>query len=406
MSLNTNANYTFNGTTAQVTGVLLPATVKDLVINNNAGVTLSDDVQVNAALNVNSGDLLLNGKTITLGSSATLTETPGNTVTGLSGFITTTRTLNAPQGVNVGGMGAMITSLSNLGVTTIERHHFIPQGNNNQGILREFNITPTNNSGLNATLRFYYDESELNGIPEANLTLFKSPSGLINTWNNVGGIVNTANNYVELSGIGDFSYWTLGNVDAPIPVELTSFSASTDGKFVTLNWGTASEINNKGWEIERRIKNNENDFTNWTIAGFVDGYGNSLNSRSYSFNDKNITTGIFQYRLKQIDYDGKYSFSNIVEVEVNLPDEFALFQNYPNPFNPETIIRFEVPVTAFVNLTIYNAVGELISVLVNKQMERGVYLWKFDAGNLPSGIYFYRLSSGDQIFTKKMILIK
>jgi hypothetical protein len=405
-SLSTSANFIFNGTAAQIAGSLLPATVNDLTVDNNAGVTLNANVQVDGNLNVMDGDLNLNGNIITLGTSATLNETSGNTVTGTSGKIMITRDLNAPLGINVGGLGAMVTSSADLGSTLVERYHSAGTGLGNEGILRQFNIVPGNNSGLDATFRFYYDESELNNIPEANLTMFKSPNGVNNTWNGVGGTVNTTDNYVELSGIGDFSYWTLGDVNNPIPVELTSFSASTDEKFVALNWVTASEINNYGWDIERRIKNDENNFSDWIKAGFVKGSGNTIESVSYTFSDKNITSGVFQYRLKQIDFDGTFTYSNIAEVEINGPTEFALFQNYPNPFNPETVIRFEVPVTAFVNLTVYNAIGEKVATLINQQMERGVYLWNFNAGDYPSGIYIYRLNTGDQIFTKKMVLIK
>jgi len=218
--------------------------------------------------------------------------------------------------------------------------------------------------------------------------------------------VNSKFNYVVLSGIGDFFYFTLGDVNNPLPIELTSFIASADGKFVTLNWITASELNNQGWDVERRIKNDKNNFSDWIKNGFVKGSGNTTESVSYTFSDKNVTSGIFQYRLKQIDFNGTFAYSNIVEVEINGPTEFALFQNYPNPFNPETVIRFEVPVTSFVNLTVYNAVGEKVATLINQQMEGGVYLWNFNASNYPSGIYIYRLNAGDKVFTKKMMLIK
>ncbi len=405
-SLSTAGNYTFNGTAAQITGSLLPSTINDLTVNNALGVTLSADVQVDGNLNVNDGDLDLNGNTITLGTAGMLNETAGNTVTGSTGKIMTTRDLNAPAGVNVGGLGAMLTSSSNLGSTMVERYHSAGTGLGNEGIFRQYNIVPTNNSGLNATLRYYYDESELNGISEADLTMFKSPAGANNTWTGVGGTVNIADNYVELSSINDFSYWTLGDLNNPIPVELSSFAASTDGRFVTLTWQTATETNNHGWDVERRVMINENNFSDWTKAGFVEGSGSTTESVSYTFSDKNITSGVFQYRLKQIDFDGTFSYSDIAEVNVNGPTEFALFQNYPNPFNPSTVIRFEIPEATFVNLKIYNAVGEEVATLINEQMESGVYLWNFNAANLPSGIYIYRLNAGDKLFTKKMMLIK
>ncbi len=404
-NLDPAANYMFNGTAAQATGTLLPATVNDLTINNSNGVTLSGDVEVDGNLNVNSGNLDLNGHTITLGSSAMLNETAGNTVMGSSGMIKTTRDLNAPAGVNVAGLGAMLTSSANLGSTVIERFHSAAAADGNESILRQYRISPANNSGLNATLRFYYDESELNGIAEADLALFKSPDGT-NSWVNNGGTVNATDNYVELAGIGSFSYWTLADVGHPLPVELVSFTAVSDGKFVTLNWTTASELNNQGWNIERRVKNKENNFSEWSKVGFVAGTGNNTSIVVHSFKDQSVSSGSYQYRLKQIDLDGSFAYSKTVEADVNMPTEFALYQNYPNPFNPETVIRFEIPVTSFVNLTIYNALGEKVATLINQQMDRGVYRWNFNASNYPSGVYIYRLNAGDQLFTKKMMLLK
>jgi hypothetical protein len=405
-TLDPAANYSFNGTAAQVTGALLPSSVNDLNISNAAGVTLTADVSINGELNLDDGNLFLDGNIINLGSTGTLNETDGNTVTGSSGKIIATRDLNSPAGENVGGLGAMITSSANLGSTLVERYHSSAVGGGNQGILRQFNIEPANNSALDATLRLYYDESELNGIAEANLTMFNSPDGTVDSWEAAGGTANETDNYVEVSGIADFSYWTLGDANNPIPVELTSFSATSDGRFVTLNWVTATEVNNQGWNIEKRIKNSEDNFGEWSVAGFVNGVGNATESVSYSFIDKNVTSGILQYRLKQIDFDGTFNFGQIVEVEINGPVEFAMFQNYPNPFNPETMIRFELPMAAFVNLTIYNAVGETVATLVNEQMESGVYLKSFNASKYPSGVYIYRLNAGGQIFTKKMSLIK
>jgi hypothetical protein len=352
------------------------------------------------------GDLLLNGNTLTLGPAAILSETPGNTVTGTTGKISTIRDLNAPAGDNVGGLGAMLTSSVNLGSTLIERIHSFAVGNGNQGIYRQFNIEPTNNTSLNATLRFYYDESELNNIAEANLVLFNSATGNDNTWSGAGGTVNTTNNYVELSGINNFSHWTLGDSNSPIPVELTSFTANVSENGVVLNWKTATETNNSGWNVQRQ-QIIEGQQPTWQRIGFVDGSGSSTSSKEYCFKDNNLSSGKYQYRLQQVDYDGTLNYSDVIEVESNLlPDEFALYQNYPNPFNPSTIIKFDVPSSSFVNISIYNTIGERIATLVNKQMEAGVHFTRFDASNMPSGIYIYRLTAGNIVFTNKMMLIK
>ena len=140
ITLSTSANYTFNGNSAQFTGNTLPFTVNGLTINNSAGVTLSHSLDVNGNLNVNNGDLFLNGYNIFIGSNGTLNETPGNTVTGPSGMISAIRDLNAPNGVNLGGLGVMFTSTDNLGITLVDRFHSPGTGNGNQGILRQYSI--------------------------------------------------------------------------------------------------------------------------------------------------------------------------------------------------------------------------------------------------------------------------
>jgi hypothetical protein len=405
ITLSTSGNYGYNGSVAQVTGSLVPVNVNDLIVDNNLGVTLSSGMVANGVVSVLDGDLDLNGNNLVLGPSAMLVETTGNTVKGTSGMIATVRDLNAPSGVNAAGLGAMITSAANLGSTVVERTHAAGTGLGNEGIFRMYNIAPANNSGLNATLRLYYDESELNSIPENRLTMFKSPTGANNTWNGVGGTVNTSDNYVELTGINDFSYWTLGDSDNPLPVELVAFNAVADNGNVILNWTTASEINNQGWDIERR--STETNSSEWSKIGFVNGSGNSSASVSYSFVDGNLSFGLHNYRLKQIDFDGTVSYSNTVEVDLGIgPVEFALNQNYPNPFNPSTVISFDLPQSEFVNLSVYNILGEKVATLINSQMEQGRYHQEFDASHLTSGVYIYRLTAGNVVFTRKMMLTK
>ena len=404
ITLSTAANYTFNGTAAQVTGALLPATMNDLTIENTAGVTLTAGNTINGTLSVNAGDLDLNGNTITLGTTAVIAETPGNTVVGSSGLISTARLLNAPSNNNVAGLGAMLTSSADLGSTVIERMHYAAVGNSNVGIFRQYKIEPTNNAALDATLRLYYDESELNGISEAELRLFKSLSGANDTWVGMGGTVNESENYVELTGVNSLSYWTLADVNNPIPVELISFNANIVNGVVNLAWTTATELNNSGWDIERKSEVVKSD--TWNKIGFVSGVGNSTEVRNYSFNDESTLTGKFSYRLKQIDLDGAISYSNLIEVLVNAPDKFELHQNFPNPFNPETVIRFDIPSSTFVELSVYNLIGEKVATLVNENLEQGVYTRNFVGNNLPSGAYIYRLTAGSLSITKKMTLIK
>ncbi len=212
------ANYEYKSSHAQQLGDGLPSTVKGFAVNNPTGIILDRNLTVNGSLQIINGDLDLNGNTITLGSNAELHETLGNTVVGTSGKLTITKDIGTPSGTNAGGLGAVLTSSANLGNTTIERTHAPGTGQGNQGIKRVFHITPANNSGLNATLGFYYDESELNNIPESELKFFKSPTGANNSWFSMGGTVNTAENFVQVSGLNDFSYWTLAGINSPLPV--------------------------------------------------------------------------------------------------------------------------------------------------------------------------------------------
>lgn len=186
-----------------------------------------------------------------------------------------------------------------------------------------------------------------------------------------------------------------------IPVELLSFAGSVSGGTVKLNWATATETNNFGFEVER---NNGNGI--WEKAGFVKGKGTTTERNDYSFTDEGIPAGKYQYRLKQMDNDGTASFSEVVNIDLTLPDKFALDQNYPNPFNPSTIIRFSLPVSEMVSLVVYNSSGEKVETLLNKQMEAGYHSLLFDASRLSSGIYLCELRAGKFVSVNKMLLVK
>jgi hypothetical protein len=192
-----------------------------------------------------------------------------------------------------------------------------------------------------------------------------------------------------------------------VPVELVSFSYEINEKNdVTLSWITATETNNWRFEIERKTVNYQ-----WEKIGFVDGYGTTIKPQFYSFIDESLQTGKYQYRLKQIDYDGSFEYSDIVVVEIGIPNEFTLEQNYPNPFNPTTKIKFSIPFVetrdrVSVQLKVYDVLGNEVATLVNEEKPAGSYEVEWYATGLPSGIYFYQLTVGSFIDTKKMILLK
>ncbi len=192
----------------------------------------------------------------------------------------------------------------------------------------------------------------------------------------------------------------------PLPVELASFVVSISQSNVKLNWQTATEVNNYGFEVERSSVNGNQSSVNWEKVGFVNGHGNSNSVKQYSYIDNTITNGSYSYRLKQIDNTGNYEYSKVVEVSLMKPMEFSLGQNYPNPFNPSTAIKFSLPMDSKVVLDVYNTIGQKVSELVNAQMSAGNHEVNFNASELSSGIYIYRLTTGKFTSTKKMILMK
>ncbi len=186
-----------------------------------------------------------------------------------------------------------------------------------------------------------------------------------------------------------------------VPVELTSFNVSADKGAVSLTWQTATETNNKGFDIERKAGNGE--FKN---VGYVAGHGTTTEPKSYTFIDNNVKSGNYAYRLKQIDLNGTSGYSKEVEVKVVAPAEFSLQQNYPNPFNPTTLIQYSIPSDLHVALNIYNLLGQKVTTLVDGMQKAGQHEVNFNASNLASGVYFYKLEAGQQSSIKKMILMK
>jgi hypothetical protein len=207
------------------------------------------------------------------------------------------------------------------------------------------------------------------------------------------------------------TYTALGGV---IPVELTGFTAEMSNGLVALNWQTATETNNRGFEIQRKTGN-----YNWQTVGFVSGKGTTTQMSHYTYSDNPVgVTNLSKitYRLKQLDYDGKVNYSKEINVEfTGAPKTFSLDQNYPNPFNPATVIRYAVPTESKVRVVVYNVSGEVVKELVNEVQSAGFHESTFSSNsgtNLSSGIYFYSIEAtplnGNNAFkqTKKMILLK
>jgi len=213
--------------------------------------------------------------------------------------------------------------------------------------------------------------------------------------NDLFGAATTDEMYVD-----DFSLCS--EMQPIIPVELTSFTGNVNNLGqVVLNWETATEVNNQGFEIERRTETSE-----FRTVGFVEGYGTTTEPRSYIYTDVTAENGINYYRLKQVDFNGTYAYSEVVEIDVTGPLTFDLAQNYPNPFNPSTSIKYSIPESGNIRLSVFNIVGEEVAVLAEGFSQAGSFEVTFDASNLSTGVYLYKLQSANSVQTKKMMLLK
>jgi hypothetical protein len=214
------------------------------------------------------------------------------------------------------------------------------------------------------------------------------------TWGNIQTCIAAAGTAQNFALYGDV-----------VPVELASFTASADYGVVNLNWSTATETNNQGFEVQR---SESGEFV--TIA-FVEGHGTTTQTQNYSYTDRNVNVGAYSYRLKQVDFDGTFEYSGIVEVDVPAPAVFSLDQNYPNPFNPSTMISFRLAVDSKVSMTVFNVLGQEVASLLNGNLSAGSHQVTFDATSLNTGVYMYRIEAAgidgtNFVDVKKMILTK
>lgn len=268
-------------------------------------------------------------------------------------------------------------------------------------------------TAINADLKFYVSDLPENSVAEGASTvkLYKRETfgsgdfsfvGTL-TYHDNGTSGNQSDDWLEYDGVTGFSEYVMASNDSPLPVELKSFTATVKGNKVALNWATATEVNNYGFQVEREKLQDENG---WEEIGFVQGHGNSNSVKYYSYIDNPFEKGSYSYRLKQIDLDGAFKYSDIVSVDLGSITKFALKQNYPNPFNPTTEISFDVPKESRVKLSVYNALGQKVADLLNEKLSAGTHRVRFDGSKLTSGIYFYKMQSAGFTSIKKMILMK
>jgi hypothetical protein len=284
---------------------------------------------------------------------------------------------------------------------------FVPEENViNVKTFSPYTATYLTDASNEFTVSYTMDNSS--PTPFTELTTISVPRSSSNAsceWSNLQN-ARTYEWYVEITD--DHGNTTTGPVwwfttEEENPVELVSFSASVNGSVVSLNWTTATEVNNYGFEVERLAQQSEG---RWTNIGFVAGNGSTNSPHTYVFTDT-VTAGTYSYRLKQIDRNGAFVYSKIIAAVIPfLPIRFGLEQNYPNPFNPVTTIPFTVPGDGRVTLAVFDMLGRKTATIVDKIMQAGRHEVRFDASTLSSGIYMYKLQSGGFSSIKKFVLIK
>ncbi|MDB5235873.1 MAG: C-terminal target protein [Hymenobacter sp.] len=397
-TLQVNGNLTNNGTatlsgTVQFVGTAATQTLSNsgsfttLVVNKSAGtVQLSQNLTINSALTLTSGTLTTTGSyQVNLGGSASLSELETSYV---SGKVAVSRTLAPGAAETFGGLGLTLTPASGStapGSTLVSRvtGTALTGVNSSASVQRYFDIQPATNTGLNVNMAFAYFDHELNGIAAANLNLFKSVSGTTGPWANQG-LIALGTKTVSKTGITDFSIWTLGSKLTPLPVELTDFTATAEGKAtVRLAWATATEKNSALFEVERSLNG-----TAFDRIGGVPAAGNSSAPRSYVLLDAKLLAGValLYYRLRQVDADGTFTYSPMRAVALSGGTPSSELTLAPNPGRSTTLAGVQVGAT----VEVYDALGRL--VLTAKADVTGKAALLLPA-NLTSGVYVVRTGS-------------
>ena len=412
------ADYYYNGNIQQVTGNGLPASVNVLGINNLSGVNLSGSLLVADTLKLQKGNLILGNNDITLndtsvaagGSSASYIVTNS-----LGGMVVNKMTRSCDVKFPVGTADSynpvIINYTGTLDTFRVKVKQLFDNAplNPDKVVNRQWTISENTVGGSNAAIKFGWIQGE--EAPGFNV----HSSVMMGRWNgtswnqtqaSVSGSGTIDDQYiVTASGFTNFSNFGIGN-DGALPVELNYFGFTMNERDIMFNWETATEKNSDKFDIEKNVAGNNV----WENVASVKASFVSSSNKSYSFSVSNLEPGKYLYRLRMIDNDGTFQLSNVVQVEVKLPNKFSLSQNYPNPFNPSTKIKYELSVDANVLLEIFSIKGEKITCLVSEFKKAGFYELDFKPlsvkNNLPSGIYFYRLFLVESISGNKVNIIR
>ncbi len=385
-----NGTVFFSGSTATANssiGGSSSTSFNHLTIDKTSNdVQLNSNITVNGNLTMLAGNLQLNNYAVDLGSGAgtIVGESNSARIAGLAGgTVNKTAVLNAPSAINPGNIGVEITSTANLGSTLIKRGH-VQQTSSNGGLSidRYFDITPTNNSALNATLKFYYFDNELAGRNKTELTQWESTNGGV-SWTYLGqNQLDNTNDWVLKNSIAAFNRMTLAsNITNSLPIGLLSFTGVLVNGETHLNWATAHEQDNDHFDLERSPGNT--DFA--TLAG-IRSYGNSDTTQAYQYTDPHPFDGYTFYRLKQVDKNGSFSYSPVVSVWSNTAFSYTVF---PNPATDKFVLLIHASAAAAGRMELLDLSGRVVSAR-DIRLTPGANTFTWNISGLPQGLYFLR----------------
>ncbi|MDX2247353.1 MAG: T9SS type A sorting domain-containing protein [Bacteroidia bacterium] len=404
--------------TVRVVGDGLPA---DCALASTTGITLyqldlkktTNDLSLGGPLNITGklnfflGNLDLNGYVLDLGSTGfIIDESETHRImdqTG-GGAIHVTSTINSPNQLNPGNIGLALSSSANWGVTTLIRRHDPYNLGGGNSILRSFEISPANNTGLNATFRFTYFDAELNGIPESGFQLFQSTNNGMN-WN-IGGVTthNPMSNWVETSGVNAFSLWTTAPLSS-FPLTWLGFTArwgqENEQRVALLEWQTAQEQATDFFQIMRK---EDQPGAIWQVVGQTPAAGYSSGVLTYDYVDRQISSSqerlTYQYRIRQVDIDGQFTYSQTVVLSTENPDKNHLIV-WPNPARGKVNIAGEIANgNEALSLSLTDAGGRQIYHTALPGLSRFVQEW--DIATLPAGLYALLLETRDGIISRRL----
>ena len=434
-----NANIDLRNSSSRIlplNAVLGPGTYTRISVTGNSSI--SGNINV-GSVNFNGPALLkLGANKLTVSNSITGASSTSYIVTDGSGLLVQTGTsLLFPIGASIDGSTNSYNPIT-LTNTTSKKFsvRVFPLIDNSYGtkdytdcVQRLWGVTCESNTGVSLTVNLQWNASnegskftskrsgEIMGVHSSiklgfdvisavNKNVTTEPYNISNINSLVPNVDNFDMTSERLYGIGD------GGVAGALPVELSSFVSNANGRVISLNWETKTEKNSNKFEIERSLSTE----SKWEVIGSVKAADLSNSPKDYSFVDKNLQAGKFQYRLKMIDNDGTFEYSKVTETEITLPKNFELNQNYPNPFNPSTKISYSLPFDSKVTLDVYNIIGEKVAQLVSQEQPAGYYSVDFSNSSinksLSSGVYLYRINAIDKSTgkdfssIKKMVLMK